>query len=57
MPNNIIRAVVDANSTRKDFIAERVLEKAGYYGEGGQGRNGTPGNPCVIGIYRLIMKS
>jgi len=57
VPNNIIRAVVDANSTRKDFIAERVLEKAGYYGEGGQGRNGTPGNPCVIGIYRLTMKS
>lgn len=57
IPNNIIRAIVDANSTRKDFIAERVLEKAGYYGEEGQGRNGLPGNPCVIGIYRLTMKA
>lgn len=56
VPNNIIRAIVDANSTRKDFIAERILEKAGYYGSAGQGRNGQPGNPCVIGIYRLTMK-
>lgn len=57
VPNNIIGAIVDANSTRKDFIAERVLEKAGYYGENGQGRNGLSGNPCVIGIYRLTMKA
>lgn len=57
VPNNIIGAIVDANSTRKDFIAERVLEKAGFYGEHGQGRDGTPGNPCVIGIYRLTMKA
>lgn len=57
VPNNIIGAIVDANSTRKDFIAERVLEKAGFYGENGQGRDGTPGNPCVIGIYRLTMKA
>ncbi|MBE6972280.1 MAG: nucleotide sugar dehydrogenase [Ruminococcaceae bacterium] len=57
VPNNIIGAIVDANSTRKDFIAERVLEKAGFYGAGGQGRNGTSGNPCVIGIYRLTMKA
>ncbi len=56
VPNNIIGAIVDANSTRKDFIAERVLEKAGYYGTNGEGRNGTPGNPCVIGVYRLTMK-
>ena len=38
-------------------IISRILEKAGYYGADGQGRNGVPGNPCVIGIYRLTMKS
>lgn len=57
VPNNIIGAVVDANRTRKDFIAERVLEKAGYYGANGRGRNGLSGNPCVIGVYRLTMKA
>ena len=56
VPQNIIHAIVDANSTRKDFIAERILEKAGYF-EGTAGRDGTPGNSVVIGIYRLIMKS
>jgi len=57
VPNNVISAVVDANRTRKDFIAERVLEKAGYYGPGGRGRNGVSGNPCVVGVYRLTMKA
>lgn len=57
VPNEIIGAIVDANSTRKDFISERILEKAGYYGKDGQGRNGQPGNPCVIGVYRLTMKA
>ena len=57
VPSNLIGAIVDANSTRKDFIAERILEKAGYYGPGGQGRDGTSGNPCVVGLYRLTMKS
>ena len=57
VPNNIISAIVDANSTRKDFIAERVLEKAGYYGPHGEGRDGSSGNPCTIGIYRLTMKT
>lgn len=56
VPENIIHAVVDANSTRKDYIAERILEKAGYY-EGNGGRGGISGKPVVIGIYRLIMKN
>lgn len=56
VPQNIIHAVVDANGTRKDFIAERILEKAGYY-EGNGGRGGISGKPVVIGIYRLIMKT
>ena len=57
VPNNIMRAIVDSNRTRKDFVAERVLEMAGYYGEGTAGRDGTPGNHCVVGIYRLTMKA
>ena len=57
VPNNLIGAIVDANSTRKDFVAERILEKAGYYGEDGRGRDGRPGNECIIGIYRLTMKA
>ena len=57
VPNNIMGAIVESNRTRKDFVAERVLEKAGYYGESGSGRDGTPGNPCVVGIYRLTMKA
>lgn len=57
VPNNLIGAIVEANRTRKDFIAERVLEKAGYFGTEGQGRDGQSGNPCVIGIYRLTMKA
>ena len=49
VPNNIIGAIVEANRTRKDYIAGRVLEKAGF----------VPGSgaPCVIGIYRLTMKA
>lgn len=56
VPNNIIGAIVDANRTRKDFVAERILEKAGYYSEG-NGRNGQSGKACTIGIYRLTMKA
>lgn len=57
VPNNIMRAIVDSNRTRKDFVAERILEKAGYFGTGTAGRDGTPGKPCTVGIYRLTMKA
>ena len=57
VPNNIIGAIVEANATRKDFIAHRILEKAGYFGPDGQGQHGRPGNPCVVGVYRLTMKA
>ena len=51
VPENIIEAIVDANRTRKDFIAERILEKAGFDGSGKSGRTVT------VGIYRLTMKT
>lgn len=57
VPNNIMGAIVESNRTRKDFVAERILEKAGYYGNGTEGRDGTPGKACVVGIYRLTMKA
>ena len=56
VPENLIQAIVDSNRTRKDYIAERVLEKAGYY-DGANGRNGLPGRQVTVGIYRLTMKS
>lgn len=56
VPSNIMQAIVDANGTRKDFIAERVLEIAGYY-EGANGRNGVPGRDVTVGVYRLAMKA
>ena len=56
IPQNLICAIVDANRTRKDFIADRILEKAGYY-NGSVGRGGISGNHVVVGIYRLIMKT
>ena len=56
MPEKLIQAIVDANRTRKDFMADRVLEKAGYF-DGANGRNGMPGRHVTIGVYRLTMKS
>lgn len=56
VPENLIEAIVEANRTRKDFIAERVLERAGYY-EGENGRNGLPGRQVTVGVYRLTMKA
>ncbi len=55
VPENLIQAIVDANRTRKDYIATRVLEKAGYFDEG-NGRNGLPGRQVCVGVYRLTMK-
>ena len=57
VPSNLIEAIVKSNTTRKDFIADRVLTKAGYFGEGDVGHDGVPGKPCTVGVYRLIMKS
>ncbi len=57
VPENIIEAIVESNRTRKDFIAERILEKAGFY-EGKEGSaQGLGGNRVTIGIYRLTMKT
>lgn len=56
VPQNLIEAIVNSNSTRKDFITDRVLEMAGYY-EGNAGRGGISGKSVTVGIYRLIMKA
>ncbi len=57
VPNNIIAAIVEANDTRKDFIAERILERAGYYSLDEQGKKCVSGKSCMVGIYRLTMKA
>ena len=56
VPENLIEAIVAANSTRKDFIADRILEKAGYYDDN-VGRGGVSGHKVTIGIFRLTMKA
>lgn len=57
VPENIIEAIVESNRTRKDFIAERILEKAGFYENSARDANAAGGRKVTIGIYRLTMKT
>ena len=57
VPENLIGAIVESNRTRKEFVTERVLKMANYYEGDSQEFGNSSDSPCVIGIYRLTMKS